>query len=118
MRRPAGWATRLRTRWLELVLSGRVCRPGGVARVCRGAGGAFTAADAGTDAPAAPAPSLSPIPATSTSTPAVSAGKFDGPTAFQHVQAQMAIGRVLRARTLGRKTGDYISRNSRSTAGR
>jgi glutaminyl-peptide cyclotransferase len=109
MRRPVGWATRLRTRWLELVLLigfvglvvwlGFVVTPGVRSLLPTPA----------PTAPVAPTPSLSPIPvSTSTATPAVSAGKFDGPSALQYVQAQMAIGSRPTGSDASRKTGDYI----------
>jgi glutaminyl-peptide cyclotransferase len=109
MRRSGGWATRLRTRWLELALligfAGLVVWLGfAVAPGVR----SLLPTPAPT-APLAPTPSLSPIPMpTPAPTPAVSAGKFDGPSAFQYVQAQMAIGPRPTGSDAGRKTGDYI----------
>ena len=109
MRRSEGWATRLRTRWLELALLigfvGLVVWLGfAVAPGVR----SLLPTPAPT-APLAPTPSLSPIPTpTPAPTPAVSAGKFDGPSAFQYVQAQMAIGPRPTGSDAGRKTGDYI----------
>jgi len=109
MRRPEGWATRLRMRWLELALLI------GFVGLVVWLGFAVTPRVRSLlptpepTAPLAPTPSLSPIPAlTSTPTPAVSAGKFDGPSAFQYVQAQMAIGPRPAGSEAGRKTGDYI----------
>jgi glutaminyl-peptide cyclotransferase len=109
MRRPEGWATRLRRRWLELALLI------GFVGLVVWLGFAVTPRVRSLlptpepTASLAPTPSLSPIPAlTSTPTPAVSAGKFDGPSAFQYVQAQMAIGPRPAGSEAGRKTGDYI----------
>ena len=109
MRRPGGWATRLRTRWLELILLI------GFVRVVVWLGFAVAPGvrsllpTPAPTAPLAPTPSLSPIPMpTPAPTPAVSAGKFDGPSAFQYVQAQMAIGPRPTGSDAGRKTGDYI----------
>jgi len=109
MRRSGGWATRLRTRWLELALLigfvGLVVWLG--LAVAPGVRSLLP-----TPAPTvlvAPTTSLSPIPVpTSTPTPAVSAGKFDGTSAFQYLQAQMAIGPRPTGSDAGRKTGDYI----------
>jgi len=109
MRKPAGWATRLRTRWLELILLigfvgllvwlGFAVAPGVRSLLPTPA----------PTAPLAPTQSLSPIPApTPAPTPVVSAGKFDGRSAFQYVQAQMAIGPRPMGSEAGRKTGDYI----------
>jgi glutaminyl-peptide cyclotransferase len=108
MRKSGGWATRLRTRWLELVLLigfiGLVVWLGSAVTP-----GVRSLLPALAPAPVAPVPSLSPIPVpTLTSTPAVSAGKFDGQSAFQYVQAQMAIGPRPTGSDAGRKTGDYI----------
>ena len=109
MRRSGGWAARLRTRWLELALLigfvGLVVWLGFA--VAPGVRSLLP-----TPAPTvlvAPTTSLSPIPVpTSTPTPAVSAGKFDGTSAFQYLQAQMAIGPRPTGSDAGRKTGDYI----------
>jgi glutaminyl-peptide cyclotransferase len=109
MRRSGGWATSLRARWLELALLigfvGSVVWLGFA--VAPGVRSLLP-----TPAPTvlvAPTTSLSPIPVlTSTPTPAVSAGKFDGTSAFQYVQAQMAIGPRPTGSDAGRKTGDYI----------
>jgi glutaminyl-peptide cyclotransferase len=109
MRRPGGWATRLKTRWLELVLLigfvGLVVWLGFA--VAPGVRSLLPTPSP--TVPVAPAPSLSPIPApTASPTPAVSAGKFDGLSAFQYVQAQMAIGPRPTGSDADRKTGDYI----------
>lgn len=109
MRKTKGWATRLRTRWLEFSLLigfvGLVVWLGFA--VAPGVRSLLP-----TPAPtvlAVPTPNLSPIPVpTSAPTPVVSAGKFDGPSAFQYVQAQMAIGPRPAGSDADRKTGDYI----------
>jgi glutaminyl-peptide cyclotransferase len=110
MRRPGSWATRLtrlKTRWLEVVLligfAGLVVWLGFA--VAPGVRSLLP-----TPSPTVPmAPSPVPTsPPTSAPTPVMSAGKFDGSSAFQHVQAQMAIGPRPTGSDGGRKTGDYI----------
>jgi glutaminyl-peptide cyclotransferase len=108
MRNPRAWAARLRTRWLELVLLigfgglvvwlGLVVMP--LARPLLPAPPA-TAGPAPI-ASSTPEPLLPP-------TPTASAGRFDGQRAFEHVQAQMAIGPRPAGSEGGRKAGDYIA---------
>jgi glutaminyl-peptide cyclotransferase len=105
MRKLGGWATRLKTRWLELVLLigfvGLVVWLGFA--VAPGVRSLLPTPSP--TVPVAPAPSPSP---TSAPTAAASTGKFDGPSAFRYVQAQMAIGPRPTGSDAGRKTGDYI----------
>lgn len=111
MRRGEGWAERLKTRWLELILligfAGLVVWLGfAVAPVVRSVLPMPTLTSTVVPTPTASStPEPTGVP---TSTPTTSAGKFDGERAFQQVQAQMALGPRPAGSDADRKTGDYI----------
>ena len=109
MRRRGSWAELLRTRWLELIL---LVGLGGLVVWIGFAVTPVVRSMLPTPSPTAtvePAPTASSTPApTPVSTPTASAGNFDGQRAFQHIEAQMAIGPRPSGSAAGRKTGDYI----------
>ncbi len=100
MRSGGAWLTQLKARWLELALL-----IGFVGLLVW-----FGIAAAPTVRSLLPTPT--PIPVLS---PTPGAGKFDGQVAFQHVQAQMAIGPRPTGSDAGRKTGDYVAAQLRKS---
>ena len=109
MRSRMGWVTRLRARWLELLL---LIGFGGLMVWLGYASVSFVRPLLRTPpapATAGPAPVASPTPeVTLIPGPTTSARVFSGPHAFEHVQAQMAIGPRPAGSEALRKTGHYI----------
>jgi len=97
------WLKRVKARWLEVALligfAGLLVWLGfAVIPAAR-----FLLLPAPTPTPLSPTPAPQP-----TQAPTESPAKFDGQSAFTHVQAQMAIGPRPTGTDAGRKTGDYI----------